>query len=244
MLAVLRPIWNATPETASRLRARIETVIDAARAAGHISQDKPNPARWKGHLSFMLGNPRKVGPARHHHAAMDYDQLPAFMAELAAIDSDPSKALQITILTCARPGETLGMTWDEIDFERAVWSIEAGRMKMNKPHQVPLSDEALAILRGLHERRGDNPHVFAGRPMRPLSAMSMSMLLRRMKIDATTHGMRASFRMWAADQGIAFEVAEAALAHATGSAVVQAYQRPRPTRPTCGMPSEWGRPSR
>ena len=96
------------------------------------------------------------------------------------------------------------MTWDEIDFERAVWSIEAGRMKMNKPHQVPLSDEALAILRGLHERRGDNPHVFAGRPMRPLSAMSMSMLLRRMKIDATTHGMRASFRMWAADQGIAF----------------------------------------
>jgi integrase len=130
-----------------------------------------------------------------------------------------------TVLTCARSGETFGMTWDEIDFERAVWSIDAKRMKMQRLHEVPLSDPALAILRAQEAERGSNPHVFPGRPMRPLSNMSFLMLLRRMKIDATAHGFRAAARSWMADQGIAFELAEACLAHQVGNAVVQAYQR-------------------
>ena len=126
----------------------------------------------------------------------------------------------------ANRGEVLKMTWDEISFDAATWTIPKERMKMGREHAVPLSDAALAILRDQHEARGKNPHVFPGRPQRPLSAMAMSMLLKRMKVDATVHGMRSSFRMWAADVAHApFEVAEQCLAHVTGNAVVQAYQR-------------------
>ena len=147
------------------------------------------------------------------------------MARLAEIDSAPSKALQITVLTCARTSETLGMTFDEIDFDNAIWTIPASRMKMDREHTVPLSDQALAILRRQHDERGSNPHVFPGRPTRGLSNMSLAMLLRRMKVDATVHGFRASARSWMADQGVEFSLAEAALAHTVGNAVVQAYQR-------------------
>jgi integrase len=222
VLRVLTPIWNEVPETASRLRARIETIIDFAKAD---DETRPNPARWKGHLANKLPNPRKVGKPRGHHAAMDYRDLPEFMARLMEIDSVASRALQFTILTCARSDETLGMPWSEIS-NTATWFIPAVRMKMKKPHDVPLSHAALAILRAQEAERGQNPFVFAGRPMRPLSGMAMSVLLRRMKVDATVHGMRSSFRMWAADVAQApFEVAEQCLAHVTGNAVVQAYQR-------------------
>ena len=222
---VLEPIWNKTPETASRLRARIEAVLAAAQVAGHIDADKPNPARWKGWLDHMLPNPRRLG-ARGHHPALPYAAVPAFMARLSGIDTAASKALQFTVLTVARSGETLGMTWDEVDFDAATWVVPASRMKMKKEHAVPLSEQAVAILRAQEAERSTNPYIFAGRPQRPLSGMAMSVLLRRMKeVPATVHGMRSSARSWMADNGVEFELAEACLAHAVGNAVVQAYQR-------------------
>jgi len=225
VMNVLAPIWSLKPETANRVRARIETIIDAARALGHIDADKANPARWRGHLDKLLPNPRKVGKPRGHHAAMPYADVPEFMAKLALLDTVASRALAFTILTCARTGEALGARWDEVPFETATWTIPASRMKMGREHQIPLSDAAVAILRAQEAERGSNPHVFPGRPMRPLSGMALAMLLRRMKIDATVHGMRSAARSWMADQGVAFELAEAALAHTVGNAVVQAYQR-------------------
>ena len=224
VLAVLTPIWHDKPETASRLRGRIEAVLASAQVDGWIPEDKPNPARWKNWLDRKLPQPKKLG-TRGHHKAMAHKDVPALMARLAEIDSAPSKALQITVLTCARTSETLGMTFDEIDFDNAIWTIPASRMKMDREHTVPLSDQALAILRRQHDERGSNPHVFPGRPTRGLSNMSLAMLLRRMKVDATVHGFRASARSWMADQGVEFSLAEAALAHTVGNAVVQAYQR-------------------
>jgi integrase len=225
VLAVLEPIWPTVPETASRVRGRIEKILNAARVRGHIAADKANPARWKDHLKDILPSPKKIGK-RGHHAAMPYAQLPAFMARLAAIDSAASRALQLTILSACRTSEVLRMTFDEIDFGNAVWRVPASRMKTQKPHDVPLSDPALAILLAQEIGRGDNPHVFPGRPMRPLTTMAMLVLLKRMNIDATVHGFRAAFRMWAADVAHApLEIAEACLAHQVGNAVVQAYQR-------------------
>jgi integrase len=224
---VLEPIWNTTPETASRLRARIEAVLAAAQVAGHIDPDRPNPARWKGWLDHMLPNPRRIGGvgARGHYAAMPYADVPAFMTLLVEIDTMAARALRFTILTVARSGETLGRTWDEVDFDAATWVVPASRMKMGKEHTVPLSDAAVAILRAQEAERDKNSHIFAGRPQRPLSGMAMSVLLRRMKVPATVHGMRSSARSWMADNGVEFELAEACLAHQVGNAVVQAYQR-------------------
>jgi integrase len=225
VLGVLEPIWPTIPETASRLRGRIERVLNAARARGYIGKDIANPARWKNHLDELLPKPKKL--TRGHHAAMPFVELPAFMARLRLFDSVASRALQFTILTACRTSEVLGMIFDDIDLERAVLSIDAARMKMGKLHDVPLSDQALAILRRQHDERGesDNPHVFPGRPMRALSTMAMAMMLRRLGVPFTTHGFRSSFRDWAAETGVAFEVAEQCLAHATGSAVTRAYLR-------------------
>ena len=226
VLRVLEPIWNDIPESASRLRGRIEVVLASAQVAGHIDPDKPNPARWKNWLDHMLPKPKKLG-VRGHHAAMPYADLPALMARLKETPGVASLALQFTILCALRTDETLGMPFDEIDFERATLSIPAERMKMRKPHDVPLSDVALAILKTQHEARGRNAHVFpGGRPRQPLSAMAMAMLLRRMGVkDATVHGFRTSFRTWAGENGVEFETAERCLAHAVGNAASQAYNR-------------------
>src|SRR5271165_5560913 len=147
------------------------------------------------------------------------------MTRLAEVDTTASRALRLTVLTAARSGEVLKMTWDEVSFETATWTVPKERMKMGHEHATPLSDAAIAILRDQHEARGKNPHVFPGRPQRPLSAMAMSMLLKRMKIDATVHGFRSSARSWMADNAVPFELAEVCLAHTVGNAVVQAYQR-------------------
>jgi integrase len=166
----------------------------------------------------------KAGAPRKHHAK-DYRDLPSFMAKLAGYDTVAARTLRFTVLTACRTGESLGMTWDEISFEAGTWSIEGRRMKMGKRHDVPLSDQALAILPAQEVERGQNPHVFPGRPMKPLSAMSMAMLLRRMEVDVTVHGFRSSAPSWMADDAVPFELGESCLAHAVGNAVVQAYQR-------------------
>jgi integrase len=223
VLGVLEPIWPTIPETASRLRGRIERVLNAARARGHIGKDRANPARWKAHLDELLPKPKKL--SRGHHAAMPYGESPAFMARLAKIDGAASRALQFTILTACRTSEVLNMTFDEFDLDRAVWTIPAKRMKMAKPHDVPLSDPAIDILRRQRGERGDNPHVFPGRPMRALSTMAMAMMLRRLDTPVTVHGFRSSFRDWAAEQGVPFDLAEASLAHAIGSNVTRSYLR-------------------
>jgi integrase len=224
VLAVLTPLWSSRSVTASRLRGRIERVLNAARALGHIDKDRANPARWKNHLDELLSKPKKL--ARGHHAAMPYDQLPEFVQRLRAINSTAALALEFLILTATRSGETLGARWDEVDFAKAVLTVAAERMKTGEAFSVPLSDRALAILRILEAGRGKNPFVFAGRPQRPLSNMSLAMLLRRMKVDATAHGFRTSFRTWCSEIAHAeFEIAEAALSHRIGSAVSRAYNR-------------------
>jgi integrase len=228
VLSVLKPLWATVPETGSRLRARIEAVLASAQVAGHIPEDKPNPARWKGWLDQMLANPTKVGKRRGHYAAMPYANVPGLIAKLDETPGVAAKALAFTTLTAARSGEVLNATWDEVDFDNAVWNIPATRMKAQKAHSVPLSDAAVAILRAQDAVRGKNPYIFSGgRPSKPLSTMAMAAVTKRMGVDGdwTIHGMRSSFRDWCAETGVAFEVAEAALAHAPGNAVVQAYQR-------------------
>jgi integrase len=228
VLACLKPLWTRTPETALRLRGRIETVIDAARALGHVPEDKANPARWKGHLDHLLPKRNKLDQA--HHKALSYADVAELEKRLRAVDSMTALALEFVILTATRTGETLGAQWREFDREAATWSIPASRMKMGREHCVPLSDRAIEILAEARRRARKEPEpdsfVFFGmRPKKPLSPMAMTMLLRRMNIDATVHGMRSAARSWMADQAIPFELAEACLAHQVGNAVVQAYQR-------------------
>ena len=147
VLSVLKPFWNEKPETASRLRGRIERVLDAAKAQGLRSGE--NPARWRGHLDQLL--PKRQRLTRGHHAAMNYAELPAFMSDLQARQATAALALEFTILTAARSGEVLGARWEEFDIDRAVWTIPAARMKAGREHRVPLSKRVLKIVRAMHE---------------------------------------------------------------------------------------------
>ena len=223
VLGILQPIWASKPETASRLRGRIEAVLDAAKAQGHRSGE--NPAAWRGHLSHLL--PKRQKLSRGHHAAMAYADVPAFVGQLRERDAIAAMAMEFCILTATRSGETLGARWSEIDMPAKVWTVPADRMKAAREHRIPLSDRAMAILERLFEARtGDL--VFPGqRAGKPLSGMAMQMVLRRMKIeDATVHGFRSAFRDWAGNEThFAREVAEAALAHVVGDKAEQAYRR-------------------
>ena len=223
VLGVLRPLWLKLPETASRLRGRIEHVLDAARAKGF--RHGPNPALWRGHLDKLL--PKQSKLKRGHHAAMPYDKVPRFIGEVRKRDAMGALAIEFTVLTAARTGEVLGATWGEIDLKSGVWTVPAERMKTGRIHRVPLSRRAMAILKKLEKARSGD-FVFPGRkPGRPLSNMSMEMILRRMKVeDATVHGFRSSFRDWVGNEtNFPREVAEAALAHVVGDAAEQAYRR-------------------
>jgi integrase len=218
-------MWQLIPETASRLRARIEAVLDAARAKGHIPRNEANPARWRGHLDKLL--PKRQKLMRGHHAALPYQDVPAFISKLRKRDAMAALALEFLILTAARAGEVLGARWSEIDLEAKVWTVPAARMKSGRQHCVPLSGRALAILAELAKARSGD-FVFPGRRHgSPLSDGAMEMVLRRMKVaKATTHGFRSSFRDWAGNEtNFAREIAEACLAHAIGNAVEQAYRR-------------------
>lgn len=223
VLKVLSPIWQDKAETASRLRGRIERVLDYAKARGWRTGE--NPALWRGHLKSIL--PVRQRLTRGHHAAMPYRDVPAFMEALPGKEAMAARALEFLILTAARSGEVLGATWDEMDLENGVWTVPASRMKAGKKHRVPLSERALAIVTALHETR-ISPFVFPGQKKdRPLSNMAFEMLMRRMKADAfTAHGFRSAFRDWAGDEThFSRDVAEQALAHRVGDATEQAYRR-------------------
>jgi len=221
ILDIVEPIWKAKPETASRIRGRIETVLDAAKARGYRSGE--NPSRWRGHIKQIL--PARPKLSRGHHKAMAYAAIPAFVADLRQRDAMAALALEFTILTATRTSEAIGAKWEEVDLGKAVWTIPANRMKGGREHRVPLSPRALEILEAVKPLGGQ--WVFPTDKGGKLSTMAMSMLLRRMKIgDATVHGFRSSFRMWAAEStAYAHEVCEMALAHATKNKVEAAYQR-------------------
>jgi integrase len=225
VLRVLKPLWLSRPETASRLRGRIEAVLDAARAQGHIPASTANPARWRGHLNKILPKPRKL--ARGHHPAMPFDAVPEFIGQLRTKANVSALALEFIILTVARSGEALGARWTEIDWKAKVWIVPPGRMKAGIEHRVPLTDRALVILKTMKAvARGE--YVFPShRSDRPLSGTACAMLLRRMKIvNATVHGFRSAFRDWCGEMThFPREVAEAALAHAVGDATERAYRR-------------------
>ena len=225
VLEVLQPLWASIPETASRVRGRIETVLDAARARGLIGQHEANPARWRGHLDKLL--PKRQKLTRGHHAAMPFADVPEFMARLRQRDAMAALALEFTILTAARTSEALGARWDEIDFKQNIWTVPATRMKGGRAHRVALSRRALAVLEKLNTAR-TGEYIFPGqRPGTPLSGMAMEMILRRMKIDGVTvHGFRSSFRDWCGEVStFPREVAEAALAHVAGDQTERAYRR-------------------
>lgn len=221
---VLEPIWATKSETASRVRGRIEAVLDWAKARGY--RDGENPARWRGHLDKLLPARRKVRKVEHH-AALPYVEMPDFMAALRQREGAAARALEFAILTAGRTGEVIGAKWCEIDLEACMWTIPASRMKAGREHRVPLSDRAIDILQGLALENG-NEFVFAGaREKQALSNMALLMTLRRMgRDDLTVHGFRSSFRDWAAEQTrYPNEVVEMALAHSVSNAVEAAYRR-------------------
>jgi integrase len=221
VLDVLQGLWKRTPETAERLRGRIENVLDAAKAKGHRYGE--NPARWRGHLDQLL--PKRQRLSRGHHAALPYDAMPDFMADLRGRSAIAARALEFTILNAARSGEVLGAEWDEIDTEKKVWTIPAERMKAGREHRVPLSPRAMEIVEAM-AKLGTEGYLFPGpKPKKPLSSMAMSMLLRRMKAEITVHGFRSTFRDWASETtGFPHEVCEMALAHTIGNKAEAAYR--------------------
>jgi integrase len=218
VLSVLRPLWQTRTETASRLRGRIEAVLDAARAQG-LRQGE-NPARWRGHLDKLL--PKRQKLTRGHFAAMPYAEVPAFMAALREWEAMAALALEFLILTAARSGEVLAATWQEIDLEAKVWTIPAARMKAAREHRVPLSGRAMTILKGLAEAK-ISEFIFPGQRLgKPLSQISMLKALRRVSSSVTTHGFRSSFRDWAGNEThFPRELAEAALRMAFLTCLVQ-----------------------
>jgi integrase len=211
MLGILRPVWMVKPEMASRLRGRVEAVLDAARAKGLRTAE--NPARWRGHLDKLLPRPKRL--SRGHHAAMPFHEVPGFLADLRARGGVSARALEFLILTAGRSGEVRGAFWQEIDEEAGVWTVPPHRMKWHREHRVPLVPRALEIIAEMRSHRSSE-YVFRGaRANRPLSEMSFGMLLRRGGHGAfTTHGFRSSFRDWAGEAThFPREIAEAALAH-------------------------------
>jgi integrase len=231
VLKVLEPIWSTKPETASRLRGRIEQIIDWAKVRGYRLGE--NPARWRGHMDKLLPAKSKVRRVVHH-AALPWAALPGFLASVRAQKGDAARALEFAILTVARTGEIIAAAWSEIDIGEKVWVIPADRMKGGREHRVPLSRRALAILDEMKPapRSKDAPwptetKFIFGNAGRPLSNMALLMLLRRMgHSDLTTHGFRSTFRDWAAEQtDFPGDVAEMALAHVVGSKVEAAYRR-------------------
>jgi integrase len=238
VMKALEPIWTVKPETAGRVRGRIEAVLNWATTRGYRKGE--NPARWRGHLDNLLPARSRVRTVTHH-SALPHAEIGAFVAALREQEGIAARALEFTILTAARTGETIGARWDEIDLPRKVWTVPGSRMKAGKEHRVPLSARALEILRELAPA-GRDGFVFPGqRRGRPLSNMAMLATLQRMgRDDLTVHGFRSTFRDWTAERtSYAREVAEMALAHRISDAVEAAYRRGDMIAKRARMMDEW-----
>ena len=240
VLKCIEPIWRDKTETASRVRGRVESILDWATVRKYRTGD--NPARWLGHLEHVLPSKGKLAKV-NHHAALPYAELPDFIRRLREREGMAARALELAILTAARTGEIIGTRWDEIDLDDKVWTIPAGRMKGGREHKVTLSERAIQLLRALPTEEG-NPHIFIGpRPGSGLSNMSMTAVLRRMGHgDITVHGMRSSFRDWAAERtNYPNHVVEMALAHAVADKVEAAYRRGDLLKKRFALAEAWAR---
>jgi integrase len=235
---ILDPIWTSKPETASRVRGRIERILDWAKVRGY--RDGENPARWRGHLDKIYPARSKVQKVKHH-AAAPIDELPALYDRLAEAKGVAAKALRFVILTAARPGEVAGGLWPEIDKKTALWTIPSERMKADREHRVTLSREALAILDEMAEMQSDK-YVFPGhKDGRPLSLTALSKALKAAGGgDATVHGMRSTFKDWASERtSFPAEVSEMALAHTIGDKVEAAYRRGELLKKRAALLEQW-----
>lgn len=244
VLEILKPIWTTKHETASRLRGRIEAVLDYA--AFHGLTDHPNPARFKGFLDNALVAPSKA-TKRKHFAAMPYKDVDNFMKALELIPGDSARCLEFTILTACRSGEALGARWSEIDMDAKLWTIPASRMKAERIHRVPLSDAAIKVLetqQGQHKEL-----VFIGRvSKKQMTDMALTMVMRRHHPGFTTHGFRSSFKDWISEKtDYANEVSEMALAHKVSNKVEAAYRRGDMFEKRINLMNDWasyiGRPA-
>ena len=240
LLEILSPIWSTKTETASRVRSRIELVLNFARAKKLRSGE--NPALWRGNLDSLLPKPRKVAPVKHHEA-VDVEAARAVFQSIRAMGSIGARCLEFTILTACRSGESRGALWSEIDLERALWTIPAQRMKMKRDHRTPLSGAAIDLLRSTP--KFDNTDLVFSSPqkvhlVRPLSDMTLTACHRRLKLTATVHGWRSTFKDWAAEKtSYANELSEMALAHAISSGVESAYRRGDLFERRRAMMDEW-----
>jgi len=222
VLRVLEPIWKTKTETATRVRGRIESVLDWATVRGYRHGD--NPARWRGHLETLLGNPRKIRKVEHHRA-LPADDVPPFMAKLRQKAGIGARALELLVLTAARSGEVRGARWGEFDLDKAEWVVPGERMKAGKTHRVPLSAPAVKLLKALPRIDGTDL-VFPSVRNTPLSDMTLAKALRDMRVDAVPHGFRSSFKYWASERtNYPNEVSEMALAHVIENKVEAAYRR-------------------
>lgn len=236
VIRVLEPIWLTKTETATRVRSRMELVLDFAAARG--LREGLNPARWRGNLDAALPKPSKVAKVQHH-AALDIREMVDFMARLNTLPGNGARALEFAVFTAARSGEVRGAKWMEIDLSNSLWTIPAARMKSGREHRVPLSRPAIRLLRELPTANKDDL-VFPGVDGQ-LSDMTLTAVLRRMKVDATVHGFRSTFRDWISESTAhSTEVAEMALSHAVGDKVEAAYRRGDLFEKRVALMSEWG----
>jgi integrase len=237
VMQVIEPMWSTKSETASRLRGRIERVLDWAKVRGF--RDGENPARWRGHLELQLPARAKVRKVKHH-PALPYAEIPEFMVQLRSRDAVAARALEFTILTATRTGEVIGAKWAEIDLKNRIWIIPSDRMKTGREHRVPLSEGALRALARASKIR-ENEFLFPGDRRSALSDMALLMLLRRMgHSDVTTHGFRSTFRDWVEEQtDTSRAIAESALAHTIGDAVEAAYRRGDLFEKRCTLMAQW-----
>jgi integrase len=222
IVKVVEPIWTTKTETASRVRGRIETVLEWAKASRYRTSGE-NPAKWET-LKHVLPTPSKVRKIKHY-AALPWQEMGAFMADLRKREGMGARALEFAILTAARSGEVRGATWDEIDFKAKLWTIPAERMKAGKKHRVPLSEPTIKLLKALPRFEG-SPYVFPAVRGGMLSDMSISAVTRRMGLDVVPHGFRSSFKDWCrTSTAFPDEVSELALAHVNSDATRAAYAR-------------------
>ena len=238
VLRALSPIWKSKTETATRVRGRIEQVLDWATAHGH--RTGPNPARWRGQLEHILANPEKVAPVKHR-AAVPVADLPAAYQQIAAVDGQSARALCFLILTAVRSGEVRGMVWSEVDLDAALWVIPAERMKANREHRVPLSLQAVELLRTQEAAREELvEHVFPSNRKGSLSDMAFTALMRRHELGAVPHGFRSTFRDWAGETTHhPRDAVELCLAHTIDTKTEAAYRRGDMLEKRAAIMQEW-----